>query len=133
MKQYHLKNGSVIAFAGNCLPKDRIRAIEINGVAGPNMKVKVNAVRTDCCSGQDFNTEITLEKFFYEGNLNEWCVKVAEGGVTGFESFMVKDMNFSTGWYACAGTEGRWDTLFIPAEEMQKLEPIFGVGKNEQR
>ena len=133
MKQYHLKNGSVIAFAGNCLPKDRIRAIEINGVAGPNMKVKVNAVRTNCITGEEKEVIVTLEKYFYMQPLNEWWVCIIGGGVTGFESFKVKGNDFSTGWLACTGTKDRWDELYIPAEEMQKLEPIFGVSKNEQR
>ena len=49
---------------------------------------------------------------------------LAEGGVTGHESFVVDDMDLSrarNGWTACAGTPGSWDRLFVPAEEMQRV------------
>ena len=45
-------------------------------------------------------------------------------GVTGYESFYLTDETIKKaikgGWYACAGTKSRYDTLFIPAEEMEK-------------
>jgi hypothetical protein len=46
------------------------------------------------------------------------------GGPTGYESFCIKDATISRmtekGWWACAGTKDRWDSVFIPAEEMRK-------------
>lgn len=46
------------------------------------------------------------------------------GGPTGYESFYIDDYAEENmpmfGWLACAGTQNRWDNLFIPAEEMKK-------------
>ena len=95
--------------------------------------VRIKGIRTNCITGEEKEVIVTLEKYFYMQPLNEWWVRIIGGGVTGFESFKVKGNDFSTGWLACAGTKDRWDELYIPAEEMQKLEPIFGVGKNEEK
>ncbi|MFA4870887.1 MAG: hypothetical protein WC623_22000 [Pedobacter sp.] len=47
------------------------------------------------------------------------------GGVTGYESFYIKNGNLDRmkehGWHACVGTPNSWSDLFIPAEEMQKV------------
>lgn len=51
---------------------------------------------------------------------------IHEGGITGYESIpssyliateIAKMIN--KGWYACAGTAGRWDQLFIPGDQMR--------------
>jgi len=141
MKQYHLKNGSVIVFSGNWLPKDRIRELKryvVTGEKESNMKeednfVRIKGIRTNCITGEEKEVIITLEKYYHASNLNSWWVRIIKGGVTGYESLEVSRMAFSRGWLACGGTKDRWDRLYIPADQMQKLEPIFGVGKNEQR
>lgn len=56
---------------------------------------------------------------------------IRKGGVTGYESFYVKDYHdpeHKRGWTACAGTKGRWDKLFIPPEEMKKVFEYFEIG-----
>ncbi len=60
-----------------------------------------------------------------EGMLKgEQWLHIIDGGVTGYESFQLTDIAIEeaskTGWYACAGTHNRWDTLYIPPEEMRK-------------
>lgn len=54
------------------------------------------------------------------------------GGPTGYESFYVDpgyinfENMFKNGWTACVGTEGVYDRLSIPGEELKKvLEPIL--------
>ena len=48
-------------------------------------------------------------------------LSVVEGGVTGYESMRYTKKNMAKGWMACMGTEGRWDSLFIPADELAKI------------
>ena len=59
-------------------------------------------------------------------------------GVTGYESFYIYDKYtqldgmLKHGWYACAGTKGKYDKLFIPAEDMRiALEPYLGHGDDK--
>ena len=55
-------------------------------------------------------------------------VKITEGGVTGYESMkaeLLGERHDDNGWSACAGTKRRWDGLFIPPEEMQKVIKWF--------
>ena len=45
-----------------------------------------------------------------------------KGGVTGFESLSVKNMCAGKGgWWACAGTKGRWDSLYVPADQIELI------------
>jgi len=99
----------------------------------PNLKrilalhrgVKVTAVRTNCMTGIVKDIEVLVMKSFYAGSLNEWQISITSGAVTGYESMLVKNVykvaNDNTGWHACAGTKGRWDTLFLPATSMMKI------------
>lgn len=56
---------------------------------------------------------------------------IEEGGVTGYESFYLEDALISDlcarGWSACAGTEGRWDSMFISGAEMRRALEALGV------
>ena len=56
------------------------------------------------------------------------------GGPTGHESFLLKHTNGDAvnvgdlcreGWWACAGTQGRWDSLFVPPESMKRAVEIL--------
>lgn len=76
-----------------------------------------------------------------EKGYHEVWVEIVEGGVTGYESFIfgeIRDGKFSykddavkrmtkKGWCACAGTEGRWDRLDVPAESCAKLFETFNL------
>jgi hypothetical protein len=80
----------------------------------------VTAVRTDCSTQQKSISPVKLVCKFGEGKA---VVKVEEGGVTGYESCYFtpdfKNWTLTKGWWACAGTPGRYDGLFIPAKEMR--------------
>jgi hypothetical protein len=51
-------------------------------------------------------------------------VRISEGGVTGYESFHISDVlrhEPQSGMYWCAGTPGRWDSLFMPQPAVEIL------------
>lgn len=65
-----------------------------------------------------------------EGTLNKNKRRIFQliNGVTGYESFYI-DTDFSNvkrmcknGWHANVGTKGSWNDLFIPPEEMSKVD-----------
>lgn len=78
---------------------------------------------TNCITGKE--KEVELEYEITERN-NERIFSLLNG-VTGWESFYIDHWSTKleemqkTGWLACAGTEGKYDKLFVPAEEMQKI------------
>lgn len=86
---------------------------------------KVQGILTNCVTNRMTIVDVTMFKEFYEGRINEWCIKITEGGVTGYESFVISSVDIELmsrrGWWACAGTEDRWDGLFIPGHEMVKV------------
>lgn len=61
-------------------------------------------------------------------------------GVTGYESFEFEsDINKRIkegGWSACAGTKDRWDSLFIPADQMKialdEMEELYQKELNKR-
>ena len=87
-----------------------------------NLIVKIQAVRFNCLSGEPTACEVTLQK---DSNPMP-CVKLS-GGPTGYESFVLDgpaavDLHrmVSRGWWACAGTPGRWDALYIHGIQLAK-------------
>lgn len=89
----------------------------------------IRAVLTSCVDGTE--KHITIEFDYYKNmskyaKPNEMVVNISAGfGVTGYESFLLTNTDkkiFSVGWHACAGTKGRWDTLYIPADQMQEMK-----------
>jgi hypothetical protein len=58
-------------------------------------------------------------------------VKVTDGGVTGWENFILREDDVvamcERGWVACAGTRGRWDRLYIPADQMRSFFDAYGI------
>jgi len=84
--------------------------------------IEVQAERTNSHGGQTYMTEVLINKRF-EKELNEEYIWIIKGGVTGYESMSVEHVpeRLTHGWSVCVGTKGRWDTLFLPAESMQKI------------
>jgi hypothetical protein len=91
----------------------------------------IKAIRTDCYSGVSRDVEIDYEVKTFKSLAGLWFC-IIRGAVTGYESFQLTTEAISRtskeGWWACAGTQYRWDSLFIPAEEMTKAlrELVFG-------
>lgn len=92
--------------------------------------VKVSAKRTNCITGVSKNVDVTIAQR-YLPSLSSWWIEVVVGGVTGYESMQIDNLKdrINGGWSACAGTKGRWDTLFLPAESMLR---IYNWIKEEQ-
>ena len=89
--------------------------------------VTVNGVRTSGVTGQARNAEVTLSLAESKFGL---IVHITGGAVTGWEYLGVKG-GFGTlpetGWTACAGTKGEWDSLFIPGPELLGALHELGV------
>ena len=80
----------------------------------------LKAIRTNCRTGVETIVKVTLEKEYHE-SLDSWWWQITKGGVTGYESIKINDTDDDRGWWACAGTKGRWDSLHISSDEMKKL------------
>ncbi len=84
----------------------------------------IKGVLTSCITGKE--TEVDLEYEITERNGER--VFSLLNGVTGWESFYIDHWSTKleamkkSGWLACAGTPGKYHRLFIPPEEMQKIE-----------
>lgn len=110
---------------------NRVYTVSEKKEACPSCSVaKVRAVRKHCATNMSTISSIPLEyrKSDYSG---EYVISVKEGNVTGHESCYA-DYRFVTsaklhGWNACAGTPGRWDSLFIPPDEMRNALAKFGL------
>jgi len=92
--------------------------------------ISVKAERTNCITGEK---KYVIVEFYehYAKELNSWYIQIGRGGVTGYESMRsehVKEM-LEGGWSACAGTKGRWDTLFIPPESMKRIHDWIEHGE----
>ena len=89
----------------------------------------MKGILTDCHTGEDQEIEIEYKIVIRGGKRIFHLID----GPTGYESFYI-DSEYNhlenvcdNGWTACVGTDGVWDNLFIPAEEMKKaLEPFMG-------
>ncbi len=98
-------------------------------------KRTIKGILTNCNTGNKTTEDIEYEiqEIFGENpervlNENERRIFQLINGVTGYESFYidtdlrnVKRM-CEKGWRACVGTKGSWDELFIPPEEMKKVD-----------
>jgi hypothetical protein len=90
--------------------------------------IGMKGILTDCITGNEKEIEIGYKIIDSEnGEIFELI-----GGVTGYESFYIKSKYTPLnkicgfGWCACAGTKGKYDKLFIPAEEMRNaLKPYI--------
>ena len=73
---------------------------------------KINAVRFDCHSGEPRVVE--LEVFIKKGEQGA-IIDFGKNGVTGYESYYLDDVKeeMSIGIFINAGTEKRWDQLYI--------------------
>ena len=82
---------------------------------------KITGILTNCLTNKESIVELEYE--ITETDKHELMFKILNG-VTGYESFYIDDyaqVNMPKfGWMACAGTQNKYDKLFIPAEEMKK-------------
>jgi hypothetical protein len=63
--------------------------------------------------------DVTLEIDLARGT-----VEIVKGGVTGHECFYISDLlkrQPENGMHWCAGTPGRWDSLYMPQYEVEIL------------
>ncbi len=91
---------------------------------------KIKGILTNCDNGEEREVELYYKINTYKGRRSFILI----GGVTGYEGFVIDDSTHpgeelfnvyleqmkKYGWCACAGTENKWDKLFISAEEMKK-------------
>ena len=92
----------------------------------------MRGIVTDCINGKEYEIEIHYEVI--ERDVRD--IFQLTNGPTGYESFYIHDKYthldgmLEHGWTACAGTKGKYDKLYIPAEEIRvALEPYLGEQK----
>lgn len=90
--------------------------------------MRLNCIRTNLATNGQRLTEVhhaTLCK-----NSIGWWVKL-DPGVTGYESAQVDNVlkTPGKGWSACAGTPDRWDSLWVPEAEMDRLRDFLALIK----
>ena len=91
----------------------------------------IKGTLTNCISHKKSEIELEYEIEIRDGK-RIFCIL---NGVTGWESFYIDSVYSNLddmrrfGWCACAGTDGRYDRLFIPPEEMTKA--LQGIEKRE--
>jgi len=94
---------------------------------------KIKGIRTNCVTGAEKENELEYEirEVGWKPNSKAFFL---HGGVTGYESFLLEDVDVQwmaeKGWRACAGTQNRWDSLYIPAEEMRRVFEKEGLWKS---
>ena len=96
-------------------------------------QVCVEGVRFRCSSGRPMCEEIIAELDMDESVFKGGVVRL-ENGPTGYESFVVELVKpegmqrmIDHGWWACAGTPGRWDSLYISGLQMKKMLKELGL------
>ena len=93
--------------------------------------MKIKGILIDCVTNKESTVELEYE--INENDSHEFIFKLLNG-VTGYESFYIDEYAEENmpmfGWLACIGTEGRWDKLFIPAEEMKKAFDNLKIKEN---
>lgn len=94
----------------------------------------IQGVRTNCVTGEESSVELSYQVTL--ASLYKLWFHISPG-VTGYESFefgpdSIRELPTS-GWSACAGAPGRYDKLFIPAEEMKRaIDDIIEQLKEEE-
>lgn len=82
----------------------------------------VKGVRVDCNTGEIYDVEL-MANIRSSNGVNFWFH--IKNGVTGYESFEITLDSIrrlsERGWFACAGTKGRWDMLYIEGKEMEYI------------
>jgi hypothetical protein len=86
---------------------------------------------TDCGDGKVTEREYDYEIVDTESELpDRRKIFRLIDGVTGYESFYIKDAYVKkmivSGWCANMGTEGEYDHLFFPPDEMRKVMITLG-------
>lgn len=94
-------------------------------------KTTIHGVRFSHTDGKPWSVEVTARLASSEslGKIVE-----LDNGVTGYESFCLEgpsavdvDKMKCNGWWACAGTPGRWDALYFHGLQMAKLFRKLGI------
>ena len=89
-------------------------------------KMKVYGKRTHHTRTEEVATVQLFVEFRWSYSLKKWYLHIADGGVTGYESISLDDLlTVDKGWYACAGTKGRWDTLYIPQKWIEIIRKEY--------
>lgn len=92
-----------------------------------DFSVMVTAERTGCINNETRPVNIVM-KVYWSAITKTWWAKVAIGGVTGHESLMFElfaHRDRCDGWWACAGTKGSYDKLFVPKERIKEVVTKF--------
>jgi hypothetical protein len=97
------------------------------------MTQQIVGVEFNCITGQPKIKELKVELITSENG--EYIQLI--GGVTGYESFYIDykgkrdtDRLYNMvlhGWFACVGTTGSWNTLYIHGLQMKQLFDEFGI------
>jgi len=86
----------------------------------------IKGIRTDCVTGEAREVEVNFSLTPIEDNF----IFTLLNGPTGYEAFYLNERTVKKlseiGWIACIGTPGKWDRLFISAEEMKKAFEYIG-------
>lgn len=86
--------------------------------------MRLHCKRINCVSGEEkWEWHDAVIKHSSVG----WCIYLTPG-VTGHESFIIHNFlraSREKSWTACAGTSGRWDTLVVPTEEVNRLVDVL--------
>lgn len=98
------------------------------------MYTTIKGVRFTCSLGEPKVVELRVELRRYDRHDPTCDVIRVYGGVTGWESFNVGEGTITdlskmkaNGWWACAGTPGRWDALYFHSLQMARMFKEFGL------
>jgi hypothetical protein len=109
------------------------RLTVVGGEVADEKCATLKATRRYLASSKDIESEVEVIVRIEDHRSEHGGVifRIVEGGVTGWESFFVTDRNLRAtcldGWNACAGTRGRWDSLFIPPDQMRLAFDQWGM------
>lgn len=85
-------------------------------------------IRADCYDpSSKRRVNLTIAR---EIRYNEEAIYIRHGGVTDHESWFIRNIvsmkdRKDAGFYACAGTKGRWDSLYLPDETVREMIKHF--------
>ena len=88
------------------------------------LSTTIQGVRFSCSSGKAKRVVLIAQ---FKEEFSEFVGEsvLISGGVTGYESFVVESADFghmiAYGWWACAGTPGSWDALYIHGLQVKRM------------
>lgn len=94
----------------------------------------IRCTRTNCVTEKESVVEL---KYYAKYGLHfHWWFYIV-GGPTGYESFDMDSNSLKDrgGWSACGGTKDRWDSLYVPFDELSKailyLRELIKAGRTD--